>query len=303
MKNNLKELNDKAMVIFLNYNADIPPVNMTGVSQLLEEIKSSVDLPGSPLSIWAATELQASEQALNAGYPQIALMSAIKAIEISQLSPKEYSYAFDVLLQEQDRSIKQKELQAHSWAFTDQATAEMLAVLQENAAHVLNLSQQMKAAELQQIQSDMAAELLEENLCETVRMAAISTDEVQKFAERECQRNLYQQELQDILSWAAGAYSVSTAPLETNIQNLYEAMINERELTATRLSERQKKSAHELRIRNENAAALLKKNETKMAQVLLAKYAEKAERFAEKQEIKSLHDKKVAEDNVRMMMF
>jgi len=128
-------------------------------------------------------------------------------------------------------------------------------------------------------------------------MAALSANEVHKLAERECHRNLYQQELEDILSWASGAYSVSTIPLEINPQTLYEAMIGERELTASRLSERQKEAAKELKQRHGEMAIHLREQEKKSAQRLIEKNTRKAIELAEKQKLGLMRSKSPAIDD------
>jgi len=64
------------------------------VQELISTIREALARPDQQLGSWEAAELNDADHALEAGFQKLALISAAKAMAVSQLSRDEYAFGF-----------------------------------------------------------------------------------------------------------------------------------------------------------------------------------------------------------------
>src|SRR4051812_25745013 len=95
MTNRFDDLRMQALKMFSS--AEEPPYQgaFSDVRDLLGKVRESLSPPGQQLGMWETAELNDAEQALDAGFPKLALIAAGKAMAVYRLSEAEYAFGFD----------------------------------------------------------------------------------------------------------------------------------------------------------------------------------------------------------------
>jgi hypothetical protein len=275
------------------------------VQALIDDVRGSLSPADEQVGIWEAIELNAADRALATGFPQLALIFTAKALAIFQLSREEYKYGLDLLRgetaaiaqneQAQMQASAAREATAAHLLAVDTAAAEALTGAQIKAAKDLARAQQRFAIDLRREQNEDAINLVEENIQDAARLASDGAEEIQKFAANEIQRNVYQGELEQIVSWASGSYSV--APSLFSGESFCEVMHRDRSIAAMQLKTHQQKAAKKLRLSHEKLAKNLAQFVKVEADYLKASQRQTAIELAEKKTVQAIR-KKIKEEQI-----
>lgn len=64
------------------------------IRKLIDSIRGTLAKPDQQLGAWEAAELNDADQALQAGYARLALISVARAVAVSELADDEYVFGF-----------------------------------------------------------------------------------------------------------------------------------------------------------------------------------------------------------------
>jgi len=275
------------------------------VRSVIDDVRNALSPADEQVGVWEAIELNAADRALATGFPQLALIFTAKALAVFQLSPEEYKYGLDLLRHEAAVAVKRervqgkaspaREAEAANLLAVEKAAAEALAEAQAKAAKDLARSQQRFAIDLRREQDEEALNLVDENAQDAARLAAEGEIEMQKFIANEHLRNVYQGELEQIISWASGSYSIASSRPST--ASFCEVMRRDRCSAAARLKAHQQKVAEKLRESQSKMAKNLERFLKVETDYLKESQRLDAIELVERQIVKALR-KKILEDQL-----
>jgi hypothetical protein len=275
------------------------------VQGIIDDVRRALSPDNEQIGIWEGIELNAADRALAKGFPQLALIFTAKALAVFQLSKEEYTYGLDLLRREtasvsqsertQTQVLAAREAEALNLLAVEAAAAHSLTQAQTKAAKDLARAQQRFAIDLRREQDGESLNLVEENAQDAARLAAESAKEIQRFAANEMQRNIYQGELEQIISWASGSYAV--APTLPSTESFCEVMYRDRSAAAAHLKTHQQKAAEKLRLSHGKLAKSLAQFVKVEADYLKESERQAAIELVERQIVKAIR-KKIQEDQI-----
>jgi hypothetical protein len=301
MTNQFGDLRMQALKMFSD--AEEPPYQGTfsDVRDLLDKVRESLSPPGQQLGMWETAELNAAEQALDAGFPKLALIDAGKAMAVHRLSEAEYAFGFDSARRQKNTSAETTKAHTDSGAFQTQAAQElltgqkeaahMLAQVEEEAARKLESVEEATATTLAGSQRDAAMALLKEDgfaASELVRAQAAGLEGL-KVSDTARTAQLHEQE--QALSWMAGGYSMEYHMPGLSSEDAYTAMNDTQKTAALTLKERQAETAADLKKDQTETASGLKESERLDASTLKTEQQQAALRLREAQTVKAMQKK------------
>ncbi len=299
MKKGFRETAMQILRIFADSRAMSEENIFCDVRAMIDDARSALSQDGEQIGIWESIELNAADRALSAGFSQLALIFIAKAWAVSQLKQEEYTFGINLLRDERLEVIKVKRLQeqarsskmhaAEELAATEKRAAADLLAAQEKAASDLSLSQGITAEKLREDQGLEAQNLSNKNIDDAESLAKENLKELQISSANEAWINLYQRELEQVLSWASGGYSVEAAAKPA--ESFSDTVSKNREAATRKLKIDQKEAARKLLKVQEQMAEKLVKSSRVDAESLKESQQRVAIEILEKQVIKALRQK------------
>lgn len=297
MTNSARDLRMRVLEMFSDLEDARYDGNLHAARDLLGKVRESLLPSGGQLGMWEASELNDAEQALEAGFPKIALIAAGKAIAVHQLSDSEYAFGFSVARRpatpdESSKTHVQGDISrviAAGELFTEQKkAANALEKAEEDTARKLGSVEEATAEALADSQSEAAASLLKTDGLAAAELMKAQLAELEGIKANEAARTAHIHEQEQALSWMAGGYTVEYHMPVLPSQDAYTAMKDTQKTAALVLKGRQVETAADLKASQADTASGLKKSEMIEAAGLKAGQEQAAIELREIQTIKAI---------------
>ena len=298
MKSKFRELNLQIVKMFSELDSAYYGGAFDGVQKFIDQVREVLAPQDQQIGLWEASELNHADCALRAGFPRLAMISVGKALAVHQLGADEYAFGFDQIRRGMAALAEADRARAEVMVFRDKAAAilradqkgeaQSLLIAQGNVANDLELTQKEAASELSHFQEETAVGLARENLTEAAGLAEKNAGELKIFVEREVRDNLHQQGLGELLSWAAGGYSIEGPKSYASATGLCETMAADKEEAALQLKDRQDGVAKRLKETQVDTARTLQESQSSSAVQLKIEQKQVASKLTEGQTVKAI---------------
>lgn len=301
MNHQFKDLRGRTLKIFSGLDDSGIDESLRDIGELIKEIRSSLTHQGQ-IGPWEAAELNDADLALEAGFPKLAFIAAVKAIAISQLGQDEYIYGFKSAHRSIQHISFRKEACLDEMNFKERTAADLLAehknaalalfLKDEDAARTLESSEQKSATDLKLSQQEAASALKTKN--ETAAAALLQEQtaglEVIKAADK--RERAHHFDLGQYISLISGGYSVSTRDQDKTLSgNAHDELRETQKKTAQELKANQEKTAEALNVEQTRRAAFLKDAQSIIATSLAMFQQKTAITLVERQMIDAIRKK------------
>lgn len=266
------------------------------VQALVDKLREMLAADGKQLGAWETIELNYADQALQSGFPKLALLAAGKAMVMHQLSRDEYNFGYDaarrnsavlsvtpiVELREKaatDLLSDQKEA-AKMLVLSEKIIAKKLLTVAETAAVALELQQRETAVVLETAHQDDADSLEKNQTSNLERLKAVET-----------KMTTINQEQEQVISWLTGGYSVEGTVRDISSETSYVLKGEAQRDAAQETKQQQSNTALHLKKTQQDIASDQKAAEDLAAKKLTTEQKETAEKLREAQAIKAIHKK------------
>jgi hypothetical protein len=286
-----KTINLRILRILSSKQYGCTPMEIEEVRHIIYTLRSSLAKEGQQLALWETIELNFADRAIDAGFFKLAMIAAIKALSIHQLSEAEYLFGLEpakkqqtVLAQPEDLEKKlylSRQRQQENLGFSlrqDRLIAAQRRTKAENsAAHILSVQQQQKAAML-----------LKENEAIAVKLVADNALTLEGFYESVLSKENDAYAVERMLSLMTSGYCTETRSSDNGSMHIYKAIVAIQKQSAQRLKEAQAQSALSLEMEQTATARDLKNVQIERAGVSKQKAEKSTTDFLDRQTIKAL---------------
>lgn len=257
------------------------------IQSLIEETRTVLSEEAPNIGEWENLELRQAHVLLDAGFPQLAVISVGKAIAINCLSLEEYAFGF-AIVKRQTRAVSEIDLANASAKVIRQDTAQKLNTSEKLVATHLEEVQEQTAKRLLERQVAAADELEQKNLDKAYELSLTQEKALEVLHEGEKKIVSHMHDLEHTLSWMAGGYAQRIMPFGSVFDEIYRDIQNTQKDTARILKQHQESIASDLKKHQMHIAESLKASEKYNAANLKAEQEDMAIHLKEEQEIKAL---------------
>ena len=275
------------------------------INNLIEQVRQILAPGSEQIGVWESAELNIAEEALRAGFTKVALIAAANAMAVFQLEQEEYNYGYKHISMKgriasapeggPKEDFQMARISPNVLLQEEKRNARDLFLFQEEMAQELKAAQLQDALYLKQEQAYEAQCLREEYQQEADSQAGISNEEIKAFSIIETKRNIYQQELEEIITWSMGGYSISCPATTTDAQCTCDKLQTERTAAMVKLRQHQEETAAKLLEEQMQAASHLLAAQELTAARLKEQHRLAAVELVERQVVRALRRKIAAE--------
>ena len=300
MKDHFREINIQILKIFSDASDTSNPQDLDDARHVIDKLREAFAGNLEQLGLWETAELNYADRAIDAGFFRLAMISAVKAISIHQLSPEEYAFGF-CLVGAQHKSFmninnREKKMELDIEETRIQA-ARILKSNQEFAAQALSDQEQSSADKLYQEQQNEARALEEHDSRAAERLKSAGLNEMNGLSFFLNQSQQRVRELERLLAMMSGAYSVERRDDGGDAGQFFDALQSERENEAQGLKKEQSIAAENLKIEQREKARFLKAAQDEDAKDLKTYQLDTATELVEAQTVKDMRKGKKDTDD------
>lgn len=257
------------------------------IQGLIDETRTALSEEATNIGEWEDLELRQAHILLDAGFPQLAVISVGKAIAISGLLPEEYAFGVTIV-KRQTRAVSEIDLANASAKMLRQDVAQNLNTSEKLVAERLEEAQEQTAKKLFERQVAAASALEQKNRDEAYELLLAQEKALEILHEGEKKIVSHMHDLEQTLSWMAGGYTGQIMPSSSVFDEIYRNIQNTQKETARVLKQHQESIACDLKKHQIHIAESLKASEKVDALVLKIDQETEAIHLKEEHEIKAL---------------
>lgn len=291
MSSYFKDINAHILGIFSDARDVASPQDLEEARRVIDKLRETFSAGGEQLGLWETAELNYADHAINAGFLRLAMISAVKAISIHQLSDEEYAFGF-CLVGAQHKSFmhigeREKKVQT-DLKETRKEAARILKSNQEFAAQALADQERLSANKLRVQQEKEAWILDKHNVQAAERLKASDLNEIEGLSIVLDSSRRRLNELEELLLLLSGGYSVQSGLEGRDVDVFFSSLSEQKELAADGLKKDQAIIAADLRVEQQEKAKLVKAGEEAHAKELKRSQSKSATDLRDSQTIKNL---------------
>ena len=291
MPDHFRDINFHILRIFSDAGDSTNPQDLEDARHVIDKLREVFSGNMEQLGLWETAELNYADRAIDAGFFRLAMISAVKAISIHQLSAEEYAFGF-CLVGAQHKSFmsinrREKKMEEH----TEDTRINAASILKSNqafAAQALSDSERLLADKLYIQQQKEAEVLAEHDMQAAERLKADGLTKMDGFSFVLNKSRQRVQELEQLLAMMSGSYSVETRNDAGDAGVFLQGLKTDREIEAASLKKEQGALAENLKAAQQEKAKTLKEMQDEDANDLKKHQAQTASALADKEIVKKI---------------